>query len=414
MDNVTHALAGLLLADATVGLITRKTGAPPSTALTRTAVVIGVVAAELPDADLLYSGPLLGMGKLGYLLHHRGHTHTIVGVLLLAVLLWGVVLLLQRAARAPEVRGAFLGLSVVAASSHLLLDFTNSYGVHPFWPLQSAWYYGDAMFIIEPWIWVVAIPALLFGARSRWGRVLLALALGGILLVAAMIDMVGSSAATALVVGAVLALLAMWRATPARRVLFGVVGWCLVESVGLVSARASREVVAQQALTGLQDVVLTPSPANPLCFSAMIVEADSSTYRVSTATVAPWASVRSAAACVGGVQASRARRANSNGLGGGLVASTRADAVGLVWEQEWTAPVQELADASADNCAVAAALRFIRVPVWEARADRTIALSDLRYGNGGDGFADVVLPDAESACPRFVPSWVPPRVELLR
>ena len=30
---------------------------------------------------------------------------------------------------------------------HLGMDFLNSYGVHPFWPIQNRWVYGDSVFI---------------------------------------------------------------------------------------------------------------------------------------------------------------------------------------------------------------------------------------------------------------------------
>src|SRR5687767_242393 len=104
MDNVTHALAGLLLAETTVALVGRRSAEPPGAepsgaGLRRTAAVIGVVGAELPDADLLYAGPILDlmdMGRLGYLLHHRGHTHTIVFALAGALVLWGIALLARR------------------------------------------------------------------------------------------------------------------------------------------------------------------------------------------------------------------------------------------------------------------------------------------------------------------------------
>ncbi len=61
---------------------------------------------------------------------------------------------------------------------HLALDFSNNYGVHPFWPVSNRWFYGDAIFIVEPWFWVVAIPLLLPSFRSRAGQVFFGLLLG--------------------------------------------------------------------------------------------------------------------------------------------------------------------------------------------------------------------------------------------
>src|SRR5215218_596325 len=102
MDNVTHALAGLLLAESTIVLAERR--APVSIAFRRAALVLGVITGELPDADLLYAGPALGMGKLGYLLHHRGHTHTVLVALLGALACWGIALAVGRGVRRTPAR----------------------------------------------------------------------------------------------------------------------------------------------------------------------------------------------------------------------------------------------------------------------------------------------------------------------
>ena len=104
--------AGGLLAAATVSIVERRTGRPATPGYGRAAMILGVIAAELPDADLLYAGPVLGMGKLGYLLHHRGHTHTVVFAVAAALLLWGVALRRRHGARPPAERRGLLGLAL--------------------------------------------------------------------------------------------------------------------------------------------------------------------------------------------------------------------------------------------------------------------------------------------------------------
>jgi len=69
--------------------------------------------------------------------------------------------------------------------------------------------------------------------------------------------------------------------------------------------------------------------------------------------------------------------------------------------------------AMVERCDVRAALGFMRVPVWEVAPDGAVRLSDLRYGFGGDGFADLAFPAQVGACPRFVPPWTPPRAAEL-
>jgi inner membrane protein len=408
MDNVTHALAGLLLADVTTHVLARRTGTPVARPVRRTAAVLGVVAAELPDLDILYSGPVLGMGKLGYLLHHRGHTHTVLAAVVAALLLWGLTLWWSRAVREGPVRRAMLALALAGTLSHIALDWTNSYGVHPFWPVDNRWFYGDQVFIVEPWLWVLAIPPLVFGARSRVGRGLLLGALGLILVASFTLGVVPRAVAITLLLAALGWSLLAWRATAGARVALGGGAWLAFETLSGVASASARGTVARAVPVGLADVVLTPAAANPLCLDALVVEATDSLYRVHRATVAAWPALQSAAAC--GRAGTRGVLASGDVgiLRAGRVAVAHAPDASITWHVAWAARRAELV-ALAERCDVRAALGFMRVPVWQVAADGTIRLSDLRYGTGGDGFADVEFGAVEGECPAPVPPWVPPR-----
>jgi inner membrane protein len=48
----------------------------------------------------------------------------------------------------------------IAASTHIVLDWTNNYGVRPFFPFQAKWYAGSFMFIAEPVLWAFFLLAL--------------------------------------------------------------------------------------------------------------------------------------------------------------------------------------------------------------------------------------------------------------
>jgi inner membrane protein len=86
---------------------------------------------------------------------------------------------------------AFLG-----TGSHLLLDFTNGYGVRPFLPFDGKWYAWDIMAILDPLLlallilglalpWLLRVVAEEVGARkSRWG-------LGALLCLGAMVMLWG-------------------------------------------------------------------------------------------------------------------------------------------------------------------------------------------------------------------------------
>lgn len=180
MEPVTHVLTGACLARS--GLNRRAAYATAAMA----------IAAEFPDIDTLWSlrGPVEGFQ------HHRGITHTFLGIPFeAALLLLGFVLyhrMRHRSERsdgtadsksiAPRqnrrglpvaaVRwGALYGLIVLALMSHILLDFTNNYGVRPFFPFQRSWYAGSFVFIFDPLIFVFLLAGLLlpsiFGLVSR-------------------------------------------------------------------------------------------------------------------------------------------------------------------------------------------------------------------------------------------------------
>jgi hypothetical protein len=135
-------------------------------------------------------------------------------------------------------------------------------------------------------------------------------------------------------------------------------------------------------------------------------------YRVSRATVAAFPAVHDAGACGGATSRDAVFGEEAQGLRGGLMPSTRTASEAIVWRQEWSAPGAELRQI-ARRCDVRAALGFVRVPVWEIAPDGAVRLSDLRYGSGGDGFADLAFPAEVDDCPRFVPPWRPPRAAEL-
>lgn len=408
MDNVTHSLAGLVLAESMTRLRAHSTVAERPAALGAMTAISSIVAANLPDADLFYSG--VGGNRLRYMLHHRGYTHTVVVAVLGAVLLWALVsLFLRWRARAWPGRSDsrwLLALLLAGTLSHLVLDWTNSYGVHPFWPFDDRWRYGDAVFIVEPWLWIVSVPALVAAGTSRIGRVLLSLVLVAGLGLAWRVDAVSTGAAVILTVGAALSVALARVLRPDGRIVAAIAGWVavtLVMATGSANARAAvlRAIHELDPTAEVLDVVMSPMPANAVCMSAITVERSGPTYRVATARVSSVPSVVAAAQC--GQRAS---------VGPSLGPSTRQSTAAVQWAREWTARSQELELLVRESCPALAAMRFIRVPMWTAVGD-SVLLGDVRYGGGGGGFADVHVPRRSAACPPAVPPWTPPRADLL-
>jgi inner membrane protein len=145
MDNLTHSLVGLAAAKA--GLEKLSPGVTG----------ICLLAANAPDADVAI---LLFADRWTFLQYHRHITHSIIGTLLIALLLpllfWaGDYALGKLRGRAPQVRLAGLLLaSLVVSATHPFLDWTNNYGVRLLLPWNSKWFYGDFVFIVDPFIWL--------------------------------------------------------------------------------------------------------------------------------------------------------------------------------------------------------------------------------------------------------------------
>jgi inner membrane protein len=411
VDNVTHSVAGLLIAEVAVQLRQARAGRAPSPGFRLAAAAAGVVGANLPDADLLYTS--LAAGRFAYLLHHRGYTHTVPVALLGALLAWGAVLALWRGGRTapPDERRAdrrwMLGLLVAALLSHLALDATNSYGVHPFWPVDNRWYYGDGVFIVEPWLWVAAVPALLLATARRATRAVLGLVLAIGLALAWTVDAVPWGAALALTIGAGLSFaLAAGLRRPTARAAAAVAGWVVVTALFAAASGAARRAAAAAARpdgSAPVDVVITPGAANPLCASAIVVDTGDGRYRVSTARVATVPRLLSSDRCPpAGASAPILRRA------------TRPPTAAVRWDGEWDAPLAELVALARGNCEAAAMLRFVRVPVWAPAPDGAVDLADLRYaGRARAGFAEFRIARRPDRCPAEVPPWRFPREDLL-
>lgn len=138
MDNLTHTLTAVALSQAGLN---RKT---------RFATLTLIAAANLPDLDII-SG---FWGTAAYLKYHRGFTHSILGASLLAFLLAWTVYVSGRRMKpksGPPLSLRWLCVSAwIGTASHLLMDFTNAYGVRPFIPFSYRWYAWDIVPIIDP------------------------------------------------------------------------------------------------------------------------------------------------------------------------------------------------------------------------------------------------------------------------
>lgn len=149
MDNLTHTLTGLILSRAGLNRLHPK------------AHWILMLAANAPDVDIVTAVA----GAQTYFALHRGPTHALLFMPLVALLPVLIVRLLRRKESFSWAR-AFL-LSMIGIGSHLLLDLTNAYGIRLFLPFSDAWPALDITNVIDPWIWTALIGAAVWPLLSR-------------------------------------------------------------------------------------------------------------------------------------------------------------------------------------------------------------------------------------------------------
>lgn len=413
MENVAHALAGLLVARGAVALRERRDEAPATAAFPRWAAWASAVANNVPDGDLILT-PLSGT-KLGYLLHHRGHTHTLAIGIVLGIAVTLVILAIARR-RGAELDAAderwILGLGALGPVIHVLMDGLNIYGIHPFWPIYDSWIYGDAVFIVEPLLWLTAVPFLFADARTAPTRaVLILLVIAGLGLPWLVPGFVPLPVRLALfLVFAIMVVLARVfdggkRVAIALGAFFGVPVVFLAAST-IAHLSIERRAMAEFPGEKLADAAITSWPSNPLCWSAVLVsttQAGDLVLRRVTFALAP--SLMTIDSCP---LRNDAITAPLHPVGAPNDVATR-------WEGEHRVDLARLRYLADNRCDVAAAMRFLRAP-FVADRGATFVIGDLRFDRDENlDFAELELSaDPPDECPRFVPSWTPPRADILR
>lgn len=156
MDNLCHSLVGWAMGEADLKRKTRYGNA----AL--------IISANLPDIDVL-----VFMTSTPSVEFRRGWTHGIVAQLVLPIALTAVIAGFDRLRRG-HARSSnvalnvpwLLGLCYAGVFSHVGLDFLNNYGVRLLAPFDWRWFYGDAVFIVDLWLWL-ALAAGVWLSRRR-------------------------------------------------------------------------------------------------------------------------------------------------------------------------------------------------------------------------------------------------------
>ncbi|MDX1382411.1 MAG: metal-dependent hydrolase [Thermoanaerobaculia bacterium] len=260
VDPLAHSLFGAAMA---------KTRLGRDRAL---ALPVALLAANVPDVDVLAYAQSADTA----LWLRRGWTHGPLGLLLLPALVAGLVLLVARirgpARSSPDPRRLML-VAYLAAVSHPLLDWLNTYGVRLLMPFDERWYYGDALFIVDPWMWMLlgASVFLAHGSRPATSLAWLALAAATTALIFVAAEHWAGRAVWA--GGILAAAVAKWRAWPARPApaaraelhRAAVLAYAGAMTLGARAAAAQvRAAASELGLAPVERLMVGPLPLTPL------------------------------------------------------------------------------------------------------------------------------------------------------
>lgn len=403
MDNVTHTFVGLGIGE----LVQRSLPAEPDETRQRTRhrllLTACAAASNFPDLDLVLTDLL--PAPLGYLLHHRGHTHTLLYALPQALLLLAALWLLwPNARRLLKGSGqARLGLGLAIGLGfllHMSMDFLNSYGIHPLAPFDPRWFYGDLVFIVEPVFWVAfGVPLALAIPR----RFLRSLALAALALFLGFVTWRGYldpiALAGLLAMGGVIAALRITRMQSRRALALSAlvsVAFIAVQGGASSAGRTRVEAALQKAdpASRVLDVAMTAFPAQPLCWSFVSIEenAGQGSYRIRRGLLNLAPDVL--AHCPAAFADPAARDTASAGVS---LASA------------WQGSLATLRTLASSDCHVNAWLRFARMPAVDAEVASDLRFSATPRGN----FTTMDIADAGRAPCGNVPRWAYPRADLL-
>ncbi len=262
LDNLTHGLVGAALG---------KAGGERVTPLATATLVI---AANAPDIDVFS----YVKGEYFALSFRRGITHGWPAMLLLPFVVTAVMLAWDRwmrRRRNPSAEPArptpLLALAAVGVATHPALDWMNTYGMRWGLPFDGSWSYGDALFIIDPWIWLVLGGTVFVSSRPdrggfvAWGLLATVASLPILLFPLSALVKVLWLLGLATIVGTGVARRS--RVGSPRPPRLGLTALCVYIALMVTSDLVARRQVLETARAhGLSahDVMVAPQPANPL------------------------------------------------------------------------------------------------------------------------------------------------------
>ncbi len=413
MDNISHSVVGLAAGELLHRSLKQEPDNHQQQTRRRLFLVSCWAASNFPDLDLFLTRLL--PSPLGYLLHHRGHTHTLLYAIPQAILLTLMICLFWPAARnllrhSTRARIGFAISIGLGFLFHLSMDYLNSYGVHPFHPFDSAWLYGDMVFIVEPVFWIMfGVPIIMMLQNPKLKILLMSLLIGIPVFFTIKGFLLWQSMAVLLLLAIFVAMLQRQADktsnNQSKKALIAAFAISLA-FIGIQNSASkygktlvSYDLLQKDPANRLLDIAMSPFPTNPLCWNFISVESKekAGTYHLREGIVSLTPSVLPIAAC----PASLAKLPPQ--------VTTKSD---IAFITEYQGDLDKLRTLSNQHCDFQAWLRFARAPLL--KQDTAV---DLRFGSVPTGnFTTLPLNKSDSteqSCSRFIPAWDFPRSDLI-
>lgn len=420
MDNLTHSLVGY-----TIAKVAKHSNNSSLNKIFENKkhsfflFFTSIFAANFPDLDLIYN--LYDPSALGYLVHHRGHTHTFIYAIpqtLLALIFFSIIF------RIKDKSVLLVGFILVLVNIcvHISLDALNMYGVHPFYPFDNRWYYGDRVFIIEPWIWFSLLPiALTPFKKINSLKTLYVVFFITIIVLAFKIKMLVLGTSIFLVLY-FLTLLYFYQKIEERTKVFMSLGFVFIFLLSFMVEGVRTEKFLSHAFSEtseyanitqekLVEYVISPYPGNPFCWDILVIRTNEHDgYFVG------WGRYQSSQ--VFGFECPDGMNRHKEPILSELSLKTSDNVFNLnlikevMWSKDYVSS-QKIIFTTKNDCRLEAWFQFVRVPYLTDSGDYI----DLRFSDPEESrrrdFTRLNLDTYSDGCVRMPAPWVSPRKDLL-
>jgi inner membrane protein len=272
MEPLTHTLAGACLAESGLKRLS------PLAASTL------IIAANIPDVD---GACYVHSANLAFAFR-RGLTHGVLAMAVLPVALTAAMLAFDRLVsqrrqpqRARPKPLVLLALAILGVLSHPFLDWLNTYGVRLLMPFSDRWFYGDTLFIVDPWLWLILGGAVMLSWTAHTRGLVTAAVLGlGTTALMLLPPFVPEWSRAVWIAGLVIWAVARVRVGAARRPVVAagaLAAAALYIGVMFTGSRIAERQVGELARArgwNVQQAAAMPVPAEPLRRSVIVVLPD--------------------------------------------------------------------------------------------------------------------------------------------